>query len=326
VKRGWITWDRTELPLSAFENRLHVVRKSLADRQLPALVVYTDIWKSNPARHLSNFMPYWNRALLVIPQGAAPVLICGLSPRVYPWIRSVTILDEIRPGANLPQQLLQMCAEKSWKEIGVLDLPQLPNDLHAPIVAAIKTVDLPSDVLHLSKPDEFEIAMHRTSARMTREILEEELRVSSDGPDYQLAGRLERKFRRAGVEDLVILITNGRTPPRPANGSMLGETFSVALAVEFRGHWVKVARPRVPADVFSSVRERFNAAINNPEASGEGAVRVENLSGPYPYETQDPKALVAGSIQAVHVEVSVKGERLFYGDTCLHGEKGAELL
>jgi len=326
VKRGWISWDKTELPPSALEARLGVVRKSLAERQLPALVVYTDIWKSNSARHFSNFMPYWNRALLVIPQDAAPILICGLSPRVYPWIRSVTILDEIRPGANLAQQLLLMCTEKGWKKIGVLDLSQLPHDLYAPIRAGIETVDLPSCAVHLSMPDEFELSMYRHAAKMTREMLEEELRGPCAGPDHHLTGRLERRFRRAGVEDLVILLTNGKTPPRPANGSMLGENFSVALAVEYRGHWVKVARPHTSAKLAASIRERFAAGARNLDAAAGAATLVGNLSGPYPYEAQDSRSAVVGSILAFHVEVQANGERLFYGDTCRRGEYGAELL
>ena len=41
MKRGWITWDKTELPPSAFESRLAVVRKHLAARICPR-------WLSTP--------------------------------------------------------------------------------------------------------------------------------------------------------------------------------------------------------------------------------------------------------------------------------------
>ena len=277
MKRGWITWDKTELPLSVFEARLNVIQKTLAERQLPAAVVYTDIWKSNRARHFSNLMPYWNRALLVIPRDAAPILICGLSPRVYPWIRSVTILDEIRPGANLGAQSFQMCSEESWPKIGVLDLHQLPNDLFAPIGAAIETVDLPSSTLGLSRPDDFELAMHRHAAKMTRELLEEELHKPYDGVDYQLAGRLEGTFRRAGVEDLVVLFSTGKTPPRPASGSTLQGDFSVALAVEYRGHWVKIARPWTDPARLAAIRAEFDAARAALDSGGDRLI-CETLS------------------------------------------------
>ena len=106
MKRGWISWDQNELPRAAFEARLDALRRHLRERELPAAVIYSDIWRSNRARHFSNFMPYWNRALLVVPRDAPPILLSGLTPRVYPWIRNVTILDEIRPSLNLARQLL----------------------------------------------------------------------------------------------------------------------------------------------------------------------------------------------------------------------------
>ena len=168
MKRGWITWDQTELPRAAFRARLDLVKKHLTQRDLPALVVYTDIWRSNQARHFSNFMPYWNRALLLIPREEPPLLLCALSPRVYPWIRSVTVLDEIRPSPNLAQQLQLVCSERGWKKIGVLGLRQLPYDLHKQIYggeAEAVNVTLPSI------PDEWELSMYRRAAQMAREGL-----------------------------------------------------------------------------------------------------------------------------------------------------------
>ena len=192
MKRGWITWDKAELPPAAFDARLAKVRQHLAAEDLPALVVYTDVWRSNQGRYLANFMPYWNRALLVIPRDSAPVLLCGLSPRVYPWIRSVTILEDIRPNMNLAK----MCDENGWTKVGVLDLPQLPYDLSVP-----NGVDVPWSAIH-PEPDEAELSMYRRAAKMAREILHAELPAAVGLVDHEFVGRLERKYRSAGVEDL----------------------------------------------------------------------------------------------------------------------------
>src|SRR5436305_11172037 len=124
MKRGLITWDKTEIPLSVFEARLRGVRDELARRDLPALAIYSDVWRSNQGRYLSNFMPYWNRALLLVPRDAAPMLLCGLSPRVYPWIRSVTIIEDIRASQNISQVLANVRQEKGWQKIGALDSGQ----------------------------------------------------------------------------------------------------------------------------------------------------------------------------------------------------------
>src|SRR5215471_6789732 len=131
MKHGLIAWDKTDLPMTAFEARLARARIALTARGLPALIVYSDVCKSDHARYLSNFMPYWNRALLVIPMEGKPVLLCSLSPRVYPWIRSVTILENIRFSPNLARAVLDLSLEK----FGVVALAELPYDLHTELCA-----------------------------------------------------------------------------------------------------------------------------------------------------------------------------------------------
>jgi hypothetical protein len=298
MKRGWITWDKTELPPSAFDARLAVVRKHLAAADLPALVVYTDVWRSNQGRYLANFMPYWNRALLVIPRDGAPALLCGLSPRVYPWIRSVTILEDIRPNMNLAK----MCGDNGWASVGVLDLAQLPFDLTVP-----NAIDVPWSAIH-PEPDEAELSMYRRAAKMARETLHEELPSGLGLVDHEFVGQLERRYRRAGAEDLVILVTNGDSPPLPPNGSILKPSFSISVAFEYRGHWVKVALP------FGGM---------STEVAG---VKTELLSGPYPYETCTLADLPPGSIFALVTESRVDGKRIFDASTFRRGPNGSELL
>jgi len=83
MKRGLITWDHSEIPPAVFESRIDAFREVLGRHHLEAGVVYSDLWRSNPVRSLQNFMPYFNRALLVVPGRGRIILICGLSPWVY---------------------------------------------------------------------------------------------------------------------------------------------------------------------------------------------------------------------------------------------------
>jgi hypothetical protein len=248
-------------------------------------------------------MPYWNRALLVIPREGSPVLLCGLSPRVYPWIRSVTILEEIQPSPNLALQLLKLSAEKGWKRIGALSFSQFPGDLHSQILTGnIEIIDLSLP----TSPDEQELAMYRHAAKMARDGLAELMAAGAGLKDHEFTGRLERTFRRAGAEDLVILLTNGQSAPMPPCGETLTPDFSIALALEYRGHWVKVARSHSPRDP---------VPIH---------IHVENLAGSYPYE---PSArLETSSILAVRFESQSGGIRRFHGDTYWSGTQGLQLL
>jgi Xaa-Pro aminopeptidase len=236
MKRGLITWDKAELPPSVFETRLAKARAALAKQDLPALLVYSDVWRSTEGRHLTNYMPYWNRSLIVIPREQPPVLLCGLSPRVYPWIKSVTVFEEIRPASKLVPTLLQLCAERAWAKLGVLDLPRLPHEIYAPLEAS----DLQASDVKLDLTDDAEIAMQRRAEQMAREILAAEFPKGAGLTDCQFSGLLERAFRRAGAEDLVLLFSTDDAAPRPAHGAMLGDRYSVAVALEYRGHWARV--------------------------------------------------------------------------------------
>jgi Xaa-Pro aminopeptidase len=238
MKRGLIIWDKAELPPSVFEARLAKARAALAKHDLPALLVYSDVWRSTEGRHLTNYMPYWNRSLIIIPREQPPILLCGLSPRVYPWIKSVTIFEEIRPASRLVPTLLQLCAEREWTKLGVLDLPRLPHEIHLPLVAS----DVEASDVKLDLTDDAEIAMQRRAAEMARDILTVELPKGVGLTDYQFSGLLELAFRRAGAEDLVLLFGTGDSAPRPARGAMLGDKYSVAVALEYRGHWARVTQ------------------------------------------------------------------------------------
>ena len=119
MKRGLITWDKQEIPPAVFDERLRLVREVLSKEKLPALVVYSELWRSNSARYFSNYMPYFNRALLVLPLEGAPTLFCGLSPRVYGWIRSVTTIEDVKPAGNFASPLAQLVAERQWERIGM---------------------------------------------------------------------------------------------------------------------------------------------------------------------------------------------------------------
>jgi hypothetical protein len=296
MKRGWITWDKSEIPSGAFDERARRVRFVLAERNLAALVVYSELWRSNAGRFFSNFMPYFNRALLIISQDAPPILLCGLSPRVYGWIRSVTTIEDVRPAGNFAKPLFEIASERRWARVGVLDLPQIPYDIYKNLqTGSIGVTDVESSAVLAPAEDETELAMRRKTAALAMRILDEEMPLGVGLVDHHFVGRLERRFRRAGAGDLVVLVTNGKTVPGPAAGALLEESYSVSIAVEYRGHWIRISRPNLPVI---------------PAAMKQTAL-VERLDGAYPYEIGE------GKIQARHFEQIVNGKRLFYGETNL---------
>lgn len=305
MKRGLIQWDQSELPAAAFAERLASCDKIMAEHDVPALVVYTDVGRSNDVRYVSNYMPYWNRAFSVVPRGGKPILLCALSPRVYPWIKTVTIHETIVASPSLPAQLAKLCAERSWATIGIVDHAGLPNDLYTQIAAEkFGVVDIPRGALR-PVPTDAEISMHRRAAKLAREILTNEIGSGVIGQtDHAFAGHLERKLRRAGAEDLVLLVSNGRHAPRPPSGERVDSHFSAVVALEYSGHWAKVSRNAAGVE----------CAL--PPIPGT-TVHRETLSGNYAWESIANGDDTRDAVVSLQVEIGRDGRRLFYGDTCL---------
>jgi len=335
VKRGLITWDKSEIPSAVFERRIERVRRLLADRQLLAVVVYSELWRSNQARFLSNYTPYFNRALLIVPDRQPQTLLCGLSPRVYSWIRSVTTIEDVRPAGNFAKPLFELAAERNWTRIGILDDPQLPYDIYKAIHSGpLEVVNVEGSALYVPAEDQTELMMRRKTAAMARSILADELPKGVGGIDHHLVGRLEGRFRRAGAEDLITLVTTGDGVPAPPAGKTLEENYSVSLALEYRGHWVRLSRPQASAQVLSDCKAGFEQTLDrlqpgpkpnlaSPDVTLSSRARpflIEDLGGSYPYE------LRTGSIFALHVQFQVEGKSLFYGDTCWRNEAGPQIL
>jgi hypothetical protein len=327
LKRGWIAWDRNELPASVLNARLDKARSALAGRECQALVVYTDVWRSNPARYLTNFMPYWNRSLAVIPADSAPLLLCGLSARVYPWIKSVSNVEEIRPAGKLAEELLKLCSERSWTTIAVLDLDRLPHGIFTLLHASnISLVDLPSQEILEPGSDGAELSMRHHALKMAREILEARLADGRGKSDYEFTGLLERAFRRSGFEDLSVLCSDGVSVPAAARGVRLGEHYSLVASLEYRGHWVRLARPQTERAVADRLRAVFEACLRDFALPAGVKLYLQDLAGAYPYESCDASQARPGSIVSITLEMESHGGRWFYGDTCKKGTTGAAIL
>jgi hypothetical protein len=241
----------------------------------------------------------------------------------------VTILDDIRPSPKLFDNLLNVCTEFSWERLGILDIERLPQQLYGPLLSSgLSLVNISAEHSFDRASDPNELSMWRRGVSIARRILETQLSQVPVGTDFALAGRLERAFRRVGIEDLLLLFSDGNSAPAPARGTELAGGFSVVVAAEYRGYWVRLARAQgVPSSV-QQARERFEDVLRNlgRESVSPAQVCVRDISGSYPYECKVPAALTKGSVFSADVEVQIGGTRFFYGDTCRLEENGARPL
>jgi hypothetical protein len=196
----------------------------------------------------------------------------------------------------------------------MLDHGGLPNDLYTQLGAEkLALIDIPRSVFRPAAT-ESELAMHRRGAILARGILEAEMTATAVGlTDYELAGRLERRFRRAGAEDLVLLLSNGRTAPLPAKGNDITENSSATVALEYNGHWVKLSRNI--AGVICTLPPTLTADVH-----------LETLSGRYPWEGITAREDFRNVITSIQVGIGRGDSRFYYGDTGLQTADGWQPL
>src|SRR5437870_10968801 len=107
-------------------------------------------------------MPYFNRGLLILPCDFPPTLLCGLSPRVYGWIRSVTTIEDIRPAGNFAKPLFELARERNWSRLAALDLDHFPYDIDQAIRGlTLEVINVESATVFNPDADETELAMRR---------------------------------------------------------------------------------------------------------------------------------------------------------------------
>jgi hypothetical protein len=195
----------------------------------------------------------------------------------------------------------------------MLDHAGLPHDLFTELAAAekLEIVDVPRDVVR-PEASESELAMHRRAASLARTVLEAEIAKGASGlTDRVFTGRLERELRRAGAEDLFVLVSNGRAAPAPASGRLFDASSSASVALEYGGHWARVSRNV--------------AGVTCSLPPGRGAtLRLESLSEGSGWEGIADS--VPGRVISVQVEINSGGNRLFYGDTCVQRSGTVEVL
>ncbi len=249
MRRGLINWDPHELPLTVLEARAQRLRGAMAKADCDAIILYTNFIRCAAVAWMTGFSPYWADGILVLPREGELLFATTLSKRMGSWIQTVmpnaTVVTSPNPGQLAGRRL----AELSPRNIGILELGDLPGALYSEIAAAMpgtRIVDASEIFASARFPaDETE----RNLLRHADEIAVEALRtLDTAGANTagEAAAMVEKSARMNGAEEIYVAVASdldsAKVFLRLSGKAPLGRRYAVRATVAYKGSWVRRIR------------------------------------------------------------------------------------
>jgi Xaa-Pro aminopeptidase len=249
IMLGSYILDRDRLPEDEFRIRMEPVYRLMEERSLDALLVYGDAREHGALAYLSNFIPRMRWAMAMFPRNGDPRLLCSVSSRDIPAMRTMTWIGDVYSGWEwtwFDEWIAKLQVGNEPANLGTVEFgrmaPTLFRNVERSLGNRFRLIEQPDIVAAkdgLKRPRE--LSLLRSSCDLTGKAAAQfgEAWLASHNPERAaLAG--ERAARMAAAQDVRTLVSfdNGVTLA-PYRGTFDAQTKILAgyVAVKFAGYW-----------------------------------------------------------------------------------------
>jgi len=273
VTIGSYVWAQDRLPFDEFTLRLDELRAAMERNGWPAVLVYGDVREHAALAFLSSFIPRVRWGMALLPRTGDARLLCAMSTRDLPAMRTLTWIADVRSGMGLEW----VNAFDPWLERFKGDQAQklgtLGFDIMAPVLYAAVRRSL-GERFALQRADDVvaiparrkrprELTMMRASCKLLEAAARtfvESWRSNHEPETAALdAERAARSLAAQDVRTLVSLDGGGTLVPFQGRFEQCAGPLVGYLAVKVLGYW---------ADLFVTVDDSsIAAAARHAEAA-----------------------------------------------------------
>jgi Xaa-Pro aminopeptidase len=274
VTIGSYTWAQDRLPSDEFGLRADALRAAMERQSWPAILVFGDVREHAALAYLTNFIPRVRWGMALLPRSGEPRLLCAMSTRDLPAMRTLTWIGDVRSGMGPEWEKAFDPWFEPFKNGQAIELGTLGFDIMAPLLHqnvrrslgerfSLRRAD---DILGM--PPQRKRPRELTMMRAACELVHTAAKAFADtwrtsGEPETAALEAERLARSLAAQDVRTLISldGGRTLVpyqglfEKKSGPLVGY-----LAVKVMGYW---------ADLFVTVDERRTEASRRAEAALE---------------------------------------------------------
>ena len=257
LKSGRYAWDRINMPVEEFQERVKKIRKAMKKEGIGLLLLY-----GNGFNDYGNYS-YISNTITRLPQGsmvAVPLkgdatLMFEGAARGASSVKKMTWIDDIRASGNVSRECIAYLKEKQLTScvIGGVGLKRLmPSYQYQALMESLpgrKIVDADQllNELRMVK-SRAEILQIERAARIVSRVLDFVTATPFVGPaENVLEAVARREARLEGAEDFRMMILkpsekNGAFRPPEERPIGSGDRIIIYLAVAFERYWAEAAR------------------------------------------------------------------------------------
>ncbi|MBN1222355.1 MAG: aminopeptidase P family N-terminal domain-containing protein [Candidatus Aminicenantes bacterium] len=299
MKRGLIQWNRNEVPEKEFESRIQKTKSIMKFRGVDAVAIYGDACQSNNLTYLTNFFPYADTGLFVLPLSESPRLFTTHAYRNIPWFNTITWVKDIICADDIGGECVKFlkAVNLAGKKIGIIDNRSFPYPIYSRLQdgASRDFVDLTEDFEKIRMiKSKVELHFIKEAAHIAGMSFEKVKKAFQRGiTGYDLASEVELIARKNGAEDVLCLIQPDFSPlglSLPTSDPF--ETMcSVEISVEYQGHWARLGRTLITTDApqefavklkeflqfYQSAAKKLQVGISFASWAAELRTQIDNL-------------------------------------------------
>jgi Xaa-Pro aminopeptidase len=271
VTIGSYTWAQDRLPNDEFSLRLGALRAAMRSHEWLAVLVYGDVRDHAALAFLSNFIPRVRWGMALLPRDGEPRLLCAMSTRDLPAMRSLTWIADVRSGIGpewdkaFDPWFARFDGQAAPQQLGTLGFDLMAPVLHDAVRRSLGdrfVLQRADDIVDAPWPCKRprELTLLRASSKLAQDaanVFVDTWRRSGEPETAALDA--ERFARSRAAQDVRTLVSldGGRTLlPFTGRFDKTAGPLVGYLAVKLMGYW---------ADLFVTVDDRGSAASARAE-------------------------------------------------------------
>ncbi|MDO5349452.1 MAG: hypothetical protein Q4E86_05880 [Lachnospiraceae bacterium] len=336
MKRGYMDWDKSLLPLSALEQRRALLLGAAKRAGVKAVIIYGDVYSADELSYYVNYAPYWCNSAAVLTENDS-YMVTGHNNRVNPWISTLTGMEQeklLASGFKVPERTAQSLKERfpEGGRIGMIGKYAMAAMADALAKEGFELVVMDAEEAELLQHAD---AAYRATAAKAAEILRQAFKqgredYANGGSSRTVTAEIEYSARKNGAMDIVLYVAyEGEAFGLPEVREDANGTWSVCALMQYLGVWVRMTetfgvdltalRAELAAATAGLVPGRISAA-----SQGARITVSQVLSDAVSDLNAKVERLTDG--QVVSVEACDAANGIFCGEMYQISEKGAVAL